>query len=318
MTGVPSLASLVEAVRGATADRSRRAHLDAQLTVAARMVEQRQEELRPLEQAQADEVADVERLARLSPTRVWATMRGDLEERRAVEQAEADAAGRAAAGARARLDHALSDARRIREERDGLGDVDGAFDRALEAYEAGLELAGAPQATELAHLAENLGRMSAEQREIDEAAAALHDARGALDHALARLDSAGGWATYDTFFGGGMVADLIKHSRIDESTRAFVEVNRALERLTVELADIDAPAVRGAEISETLAIFDVLFDNILSDWMVHDRIARAREGALDLRSRLGALADDLAQRAADVAGVIAAINGRREEILTSV
>jgi hypothetical protein len=318
MNGIPSLAALADAVRSAAADRARRSQLDAQLRVAEQLVATRREELGPLEQAQAAEEADVRRLEGLSPARLWATIRGDVDERRAIEQAEADAAAGATVAARARLDHAIVEVERVRRELDALGDVDGAYDRALDAYEAGLEVGGAPQATELSHLAENLGRVTAEQREIDEAAGALSDATAALDHALGRLESAGGWATYDTFFGGGMVADLIKHGRVDEATRAFVIVNRALERLSVELADLDLPAVRGAEISQGLAVFDVLFDNILSDWMVQSRIAEARDRARDLSAMLDSLAEELADRAARAAGVAAALTARREAILTEV
>lgn len=317
MTVSPSLLALADAVRDAADRRARRAQLDSQLRVAEELVATRRDELRPLEQAQAAEEADVRRLERLSPARLWATIRGDVEERVAVEQAEADTAARATVAARARLDDAKASATRVRAERDGLGDVESAYARALDAYEAGLADAGGAPATELAHVAENLGRVAAEQKEIDEAALALRQATVALDHAVDRLESAGGWATYDTFFGGGMVADLVKHSRIDEATRAFVAVNRALERLSVELADLDLPAVRGAEISQGLAVFDVLFDNIFSDWMVQSRIAEARDRAYRLRSLLAGLAAELDGRAARAAGVMAALTARREEILTA-
>ncbi len=316
MTGIPSLAALADEVRSAAAARARRSQLDAQLRVAEQLVATRRSELQPLEKAQAAEEADVRRLDGVSPARLWATIRGDVEERRAVEQAEADAAAAATVAARGRLEHAIADARRVAAERAALGDVDAAYAKALDTYEAGLDVAGAAQSVELAHLAENLGRVTAEQREIDEAAGALSDATAALDLALGRLESAGGWATYDTFFGGGMVADLIKHGRIDEATQAFVVVNRALERLSVELADLDLPAVRGAEISQGLAVFDVLFDNILSDWMVQSRIAEARDRARDLSAMLDSLAEELADRAARAAGVAAALTVRREEILT--
>ncbi|WP_455133741.1 hypothetical protein [Microbacterium aurum] len=73
--------------------------------------------------------------------------------------------------------------------------------------------------------------------------------------------------------------------------------------------------VQGVEISETLAVFDVLFDNVLSDWMVRDRIARAREEALDLRVRLSELDRVLAERRLAVAEHLAALARRREELL---
>lgn len=196
--------------------------------------------------------------------------------------------------------------------------MEAAYRAALARYRAALTASDAPQAAELAHLSRQLGELTAESREIDEAARALHAARVALADALQMLDSAGGWSTYDTFFGGGMITDLMKHSRIDEATASLTQVNRALERLSVELADIDAPALRGVEISQTLAVFDVLFDNVFADWMVRERISQARDGALALGDRLAQLAQYLGQRAADAAGVHAAVAAKREAILTSV
>jgi len=317
VTDAPSLSVLADAVRSAADDRARRDQLGARIAVAERLAADRRGEHESLRESLRIEEADVRRLERVSPTRLWATLRGDVDERLAVERAEATAAANALAAAGSRLQEAEAAAERLRRERDGLGDVDGSYARALAAYEEGLRSSGSPVAAELAHVAENLGAATADRREIDEAAAALTDARVALHAALERLESAGGWSTYDTFFGGGMIADLVKHDRLDAATAAFTQVNRALERLSTELADIDAPAVRGVEISQSLAVFDVLFDNILSDWMVRDRIAQARQNAVDLDRRLAELDRYLDQRSADTAGVIAALTRRREDILTA-
>ncbi|WEK13266.1 MAG: hypothetical protein P0Y48_12510 [Candidatus Microbacterium phytovorans] len=318
MSEPSSIPALADAVKDAVTARTRHAQRDAQLAVAERLVAEREAETANLQRDLGKELADVRRLDGISPTRLWATLRGNAEEQRAVEQAEADAAARALAAAQARLAHARDDADRLRREREELGDVEVAYRAALARYEAALTASDAPQAAELAHLSRQLGELAAESREIDEAAQALHAARVALADALQKLDSAGGWSTYDTFFGGGMITDLMKHSRIDEATASLTQVNRALERLSVELADIDAPALRGVEISQTLAVFDVLFDNVFADWMVRERISQARDGALALGDRLAQLAQYLGQRAADAAGVHAAVAAKREAILTSV
>lgn len=308
---------LAEAVGAAAADRARRHHLDAQLEVAERLVAERIGEGDRLRRQRDIEEADVRRLEGLSPTRLWATLRGDAVERLAVDKAEADAAARAVVAAEARLAHARADAERVRAERAALGDVEGAYRRALDDYEAALQAQGAPAAAELGQLLEQLGTAAAESREIDEAARALEDARAALRTARGRLDSAGGWSTYDTFFGGGLFTDLMKHSRIDEATTAFVAVNRALERLSTELADIAAPGVRGVQISESLAVFDVLFDNVLADWVVRERIAQAKTHADELEIRLEGLSRYLADRASQAARAIAELSAKRERILTT-
>ena len=66
-------------------------------------------ELADLQRTLQVEQTDVRRLEKLSPTKIWATLRGDTADRLAIERAEADAAQLAVAGAQARLDSAIAD-----------------------------------------------------------------------------------------------------------------------------------------------------------------------------------------------------------------
>jgi hypothetical protein len=221
------------------------------------------------------------------------------------------------AAAQARLDSAIADAARVRIEREELRGADHVYGEALAAYELALRAAGGREAAELTAIADQVSLAAARQREITEAVEALRATKTALDEALVKLDSAGGWSTYDTFFGGGLVADMVKHSNISEATDAFIAVNRARQRLSTELADLGASTVDGVEISDTLAVFDVLFDNILSDWMVMDRISEARASAEELDHRLAQRAEQLATNAVETSTRISTLLGRREAILTA-
>ncbi len=303
-------------LRDAAEARAAHRRLGTQLDAAETAAAARRTEEADLAARLRVEEADVRRLVGVSPSRLWATLRGDLDERAARERAERDAAALAVAGATHRREQAESEVARLRAARAALGDVAARYPAALAAHERAVRSAGTgAAAAELGQIAQGIGVATAEQREIDEAVTALRAASAALEEAFGRLQSAGGWSTYDTFFGGGMVADLMKHSRIDDSAKAFARVNRALERLRIELADIGVTGVQGVEISDTLAVFDVLFDNVFSDWMVRDRIARAREEATRLRVRLSELERTLAERRLAVAEHLVALARRREELL---
>jgi len=311
------LTAAAEAVRAAAEARARHRRLGVQLETTGALVETRHGELADLQRRLQLEQSDVRRLETLSPTRIWATLRGDTADRLAVERAEADAARLAVAGAQARLDSASADDARLRSEHDALRGADHAYGQALAAYELAVHASGGRDAAELTEIADQLGMAAERHREITEAIDALRATKAALDEALAKLDSAGGWSMYDTFFGGGFVADMVKHSNISEATDAFTEVNRALERLSTELADLGGSTVDSVEISDTLAVFDVLFDNILSDWVVMDRISEARASADELDDRLTQLAEQLATSAAETSTRIGTLLGRREAILTA-
>ncbi|WP_144018592.1 hypothetical protein [Demequina sp. NBRC 110051] len=296
--------------------RTRLRRTTQQRRTTSALVTARREELAGLERQLQVQAADVERLERLSTTKIWATLRGNASERLAAEQAEVDAAQFAVAGAEARLASALADDERVSREHDALLSADDDYGAALDAYEVALHTSGGRDAAELKSIAQEVGEAQARQREISEALEAREITSTALDTAIAKLGSAGGWSTYDTFFGGGLVADVMKHSNIDAATQAFGAVNRALERLAVELTDIGVSSLDGVSISDTLAIFDVFFDNILSDWMVRERIAQARTNADDLRERLDRLGVELGDDARRTSTRIAALMRRREEILT--
>ncbi|MEH3089649.1 MAG: hypothetical protein PGN24_08685 [Microbacterium arborescens] len=299
----------------AARDRTRRDQLAVHADAARRLAEQRESELAEMQQKLRVETSDVRRLERFSPAQVWGLLRGDIDDKLAVERAEQLAAEHAVDGATERLAHARADLARIEGEIAALGDVDAVYSAALGRREEELRAAGRDAATELTRLDAEAGELSAEAREIAEARAALEGAQEALDAAQQALDSAGGWSTYDTFFGGGMVADWMKHDRIGRSARAFAAVNRALETLATELADIDAAPVAGVQISESLAVFDVLFDNVISDFMVRQRIADAQAAASDLDLRLRGLNGHLAQRADAVTARTADLVTRRERLL---
>ncbi|PZU47008.1 MAG: hypothetical protein DI566_06770 [Microbacterium sp.] len=304
-----------EAVRAAAEARSRHARLSTQLETARALAATRRAELAALDEQLRVEERDVARIEGISPSRLWAILRGDAEERAARERAERDAAARAVAGARTRLEQAESEAARVEAERGVLGDVERAYAEALAAHERLLRVRGSGEAAELGTIAAAVGEVTDERREIAEARAALSSANEALADAFAALDSAGGWSTYDTFFGGGFVGDMMKHGRIDEASAAFARVNRALEHLAIELADVGIAPVEGVVVSGSLAVFDVLFDNILSDWMVRDRIARAREEARELHLGLSRLDLALAERDLGAATRLAELARRREQLL---
>lgn len=311
-----SLVAAAEAARVAAEARTRLRRVALQRQTTGALVAARRQELAELQHTLDAEDSDVLRLEQLSPTKIWATLRGNASERLAVERAQAEAAAFAVAGAQARLTSAVADDERVRRDHEALLGAEDDYDAALAAYESALHATGGHVAAELKDLSEESGTAEAHLREVEEAMNATETTSAALDTALAKLNSAGGWSTYDTFFGGGLIADAIKHSRIDEATRAFAEVNRALETLTVELADIGVSSLDGVSISDTLAVFDVFFDNIISDWMVRDRIAQARTDAAVLRDRLDRLEVELGDDARRTSTRLTSLLRRREEILT--
>ncbi len=101
----------------------------------------------------------------------------------------------------------------------------------------------------------------------------LNNAHFHYSSALNELNSAMSASTWDTFFGGGLFADAIKHSRIADARDASIRGRRALQ-LAYEIVP-NLPRILAARIEEINKFWDVFFDNIFSDLNAREKIQRS-------------------------------------------
>ncbi|WP_159793909.1 hypothetical protein [Puerhibacterium puerhi] len=302
-TPEPDPRHLLDAAESAVAEHDR---LTARRERALGAVQAERQALAQARERLADETADVERLEHLSPARIWAGLRGDRAERLDRERAEQQAAQYAAGVVEARLAAAERELAAVDAELAALGDVGARRAQALHAVEAWVRTHGGAAAADLDALAREAGAVAAERQEVAEAAAAARTALGSLTEAAGYLRSADGWATYDTFFGGGLVADMVKHDKLDKAAALMRRADLDLRRLATELGDLGQQGVGGIGIDGLTSIFDWM-DNIFGDWAVKNRIAdaagrvqRALAAVGHVQQGLAAREEALRHRAADV------------------
>ena len=263
------------------------------------------------------EETDVRKLESYSPTRIWAVLRGSRDADLDREKAEQQAAEYAVARAEAWLLGARQETQRAEAELAALGDVAGRRERALAAKEEWLRSSGGEAGVELTRLAEELATTRSALTEVREAVAAGERAAGRLEAARRKLGSAGDWATYDTFFGGGMLTDMVKYDRMDEAQRLLHEADLALRHLSVELADVGMNAVvHGLSVDGLTQAFDVWFDNIFSDWSVRSRITAAAKRADSAAGLVHEIRVRLASQERELVAREAALASTREQCLT--
>lgn len=275
-----------------------------------------QQQLDDKRAALADESADVARLESFSPTRIWAALRGSRDEELDRERAEQQQAEYAVAVALAQVERLVRERDAARAEAHALGDVAERKRLALADVEAWMAASAHPSAARLAELATSTGTLAAERHELLEAVAAADEARAALGRAAAVLSSASGWSTMDTFFGGGLITDMVKYDKVDQAQRLMQAAGQALQRLRRELADVGAGAdAPGLEIGSLLQTFDVWFDNVFSDWAVRSRIAEAEDGVAAATAAVTAVRTTVATRLGAVDALLASARVEREELL---
>ena len=303
----------LEAALAAESERERR------LARAARAVQVERDAGAAVDAARAElasEVADVQRLESYSTTRIWAALRGSRDADLDRELAERQAAEYAVARAESWLRVAREEAQRATGELAELGDVAARRRRALAAKEAWLSSSGLEVGRELTRLADEIARTRSTLNEVLEAAVAAERAAVRLDAALRMLGSAGDWATYDTFLGGGMFGDAMKYDRMDKAQALLHDADQALRHLAVELQDVGASAaVEPLAVDGLTQTFDVWFDNIFSDWSVRSRIADAARKAARTAGAVQEIRTRLAQQERDLTEREAACVARREGLL---
>ena len=227
-------------------------------------------------QQYAGEEKDVERLEHLSLTRVLAALHGSREDALARERAEADAARYRVAQAQQRLDDVRAELGRLEGRQAQLARAPQAYADALAAKEHYLTHSADPRGARLLALADERGRVTAELEELRRASEDADAAVEVLAEVQDRLRAADKWPNFSDFFYPGMIANSMKHDRIDQAAEVARIADQLLAALRTELADLDGlddlagtePTAPRIEVSERLRFADILFNNIYTELKV--------------------------------------------------
>lgn len=112
------------------------------------------------------------------------------------------------------------------------------------------------------------------EKERTEAINAGYTAISSLENARNMLGSARGWGIYDTFFKGGLISGLIKHSKMNRAQECIDQVKNDLTRFNDELHDLDLTGIN-LDTKDLLGFADIFCDGFLTDILMQSRIKEA-------------------------------------------
>jgi len=139
------------------------------------------------------------------------------------------------------------------------------------------------------------------RKEIVEAINAVENVVSLASEAENKLSSAKSWSTYDTFFGGGIIGDLVKYSKLDEANQHIANINSAAEIMKKELKDVDLAIENKMEhIGGGERFIDIAFDNIFSDWSIRGKISSNLEHIQRFLSDLHSISDHLRKKMIEI------------------
>jgi len=268
-------------------------------------------DLEAAKQQLAGDEKDVERLEHMSLTRVLAALHGSREETLEREKAEADAARYRVAEAEQRLQAVRDELSSLEGRRARLAGAPQEYADALAAKEQYLTHSADPRGARLLALADERGRLTAERDELHRAGDDASAASRALDDVRDRLGTAAGWSTYDTYFDHGMIANAIKHDRIDQAAQAARTADQRLASLRTDLAELGSTEATAPklEIGSGFRFADIFFNNFFTDIAVghqirdaQDNVDRSAQQVRSLQGQLKAQLGQVTKRLDDIAG----------------
>ena len=130
-------------------------------------------------------------------------------------------------------------------------------------------------------------------KEIQEAIDAGEEALRSLYDAKKYLISAGNWGIVD-ILGGGLITDLIKHSKIQDASRCIDRARYDLRRFSKELDDIDE-YISDVNVGDFLTFADFFFDGFIADIFMQNKISDAKNQVDQAINRVNTIISRLRQ-----------------------
>ena len=238
-----------------------------------------------LEQIKISEQQDLDRLERGSLAAFFYNFIGKREEMLNKERREAYAA-------RVKYDAAVRELKAIQEdiwetEQDlqDLQDCEDRYAAKLEEARQAMSANHTPDGEALLEKEQETAYLKGQEQELEEAIEAGTAALRTLSDVLSNLNSAKDWSHFDVL-GGGFLADMAKHEKLEEAQRNIEALQVQLQRFNKELSDVSIRSNLQVSIDRMLKFADFFFDGLLTDLTVLDRINHAYSQADQTRDHI--------------------------------
>lgn len=238
---------------------------------------------------------------------------GKAGERVEKEREEAMAARRE----HEQTDRALADIERqiadLKAQREQLAASQSEYESLL-AQKENLPGANGAEGSRIKQLRQTIASSQNNLKEIGEALIVGHRVSGGLDRALANLNSAQGWGTFD-MLGGGLIANIAKHSNISKAKAETDSIEFLLNEFGKELTDLKIDTELRIDISGFSRFADFFFDGLIADWNMQRKINDSRDSVLTVKSKVDLILDQLDELSRKEAETIKKAEAEIEELL---
>lgn len=290
--------------------------LERQLSSAEKAKSELQAELTRLSKVLSAEGRDVKQLDGLTLEALFYMILGSLKEQREKEKQEYLQAKLKFDLCRDLLKAEQNKIEELRESYGSSKDHQLRYQSLLKAKEMALTVAENPSLQQITHITEQVTDFRIQEVEIRQAIQAGKSVQDELEKAIAHLNSAKGWGTWD-MLGGGLMSTAIKHSRIDDARHAIHRLQQYLREFRNELGDINNNALIQLNIDEFTSFGDYFFDGLIFDWVVQSKIVCSLEVLLELQDKVKTILASLKTEIQGIKFQIEKLSEERERIIVS-
>ncbi|MBP6796059.1 MAG: hypothetical protein KA143_13430 [Saprospiraceae bacterium] len=277
-------------------------------------IEQMRKDLIPLDQQVQKEYADVENLEKLGLKTMFYKVLGSKETQMEKERQEYLQASLKYDQVKKSLELLEFEYNLLKKKTD-----------ALPAIEKRLDELSKQQELELMNMQGNAGlelkkiyaQIETQQRmiiDINEAVKAGSTALQSLDNVIAGLQQAHNWGQWD-MSGRNPMSNHLKYTAIDKAKDWAYEANRQLKIFEKELLDVyrRIPEDFQLHLDSFNRFIDVFFDNLITDWIIQQKIYNALNNSLNTRDKVTRMVKLLESEKPKVDKAIADLNETKKE-----
>lgn len=245
-----------------------------------------------LQSVMLDEQEDIEKLEGGSLAAFFYNVIGRLDEKLDEERKQAYAARVKYDAAMVQLGDSERELASCEAELRELANVEVWYQSALLKKKSDMKAAGGPHADEILALEEKVAFLNSQKRELREAISAGNHAYSTAKSVMSSLDEAEGYSTWD-MLGGGMIADIAKHSKLDDAQADINRLQSQLRKFKTELADVTVHADLQVNIGGFMQFADFFFDGLFADWAVRDEIHNSQNQVSSTMKQIASVVNKL-------------------------
>jgi len=156
--------------------------------------------------------------------------------------------------------------------------------------------------------------------EVDEAMQVGQGAAHLLNQVLDKLNQAINWGKWDMTGRRGQMTGHLKHRQIDQAKNLAYQAKISLTQFEKELRDIYGPEDFGltVRIPSFSSFTDIFFDNLITDWIVQQKIQNTRSGVVGVRDKTQRLLSTLKGTLPKIDSEIKQLEDARKAVLKNV